>query len=125
MSLSRRQFLQVAGGAAASLSLSGILAACGSSAKKATSGSASTVAGSSSTVAGSSSTVAKTSNQTLNIAIGSYPQTFDIDKSVAGTNEYFTGNVYETLIGYNQAGKEVPLVAQSYTVSPDGKTFTF
>lgn len=117
--LSRRQFLQGAGGMAAAVSLGGLLSACGSSAKKTGGGSAATTATTTKSGGGA------TTNKTLRIAIGSYPQTFDIDKSVAGTNEYFTSNVYETLIGRNIAGQLEPRVAQSYTVSPDGKTFTF
>ena len=48
-----------------------------------------------------------------------------MDKAIAGTDAYFSDNIYETLLGHDVNGNLVPRVAQSYSVSPDGKTFTF
>jgi peptide/nickel transport system substrate-binding protein len=103
---SRRSFLQRAGIGTAVFAAGGLLEACGAS-------------------SGPSAGKGRSTSQTLRLAIGSQPQTLDVDKAIAGTDTYFADNIYETLIGHDQNGNLVPKVAKSYSVSPDGKTFTF
>jgi peptide/nickel transport system substrate-binding protein len=102
----RRSFLQRAGIGTAVFAAGGLLEACGASSV-------------------SSGSKGRSTSQTLRIGIGSQPQTLDVDKAIAGTDTYFSDNLYETLIGHDINGNLAPKVAQSYTVSPDGKTFTF
>jgi peptide/nickel transport system substrate-binding protein len=100
----RRSFLRKAGIGTAVFAAGGLLEACGAS---------------------SSPSKGRSTVQTLRLAIGSQPQTLDVDKVIAGTDAYFTDNIYETLLGHDVNGNLIPKIAQSYTVSPDGTTFTF
>jgi peptide/nickel transport system substrate-binding protein len=102
----RRSFLQRAGVGTAVFAAGGLLEACGAS-------------------SASPASKGRSTSQTLRIGIGSQPQTLDVDKAIAGTDAYFSDNLYETLVGHDVNGNLVPKVAQSYSVSPDGKTFTF
>jgi ABC-type transport system substrate-binding protein len=43
----------------------------------------------------------------------------------ASTNFYVRGLMYEALLDFDRAGRIVPAIAESWTVSPDGKTYTF
>lgn len=43
----------------------------------------------------------------------------------SSTNFYVRGLIYETLLDFDKEGKLVPALAESWTISPDGKVYTF
>jgi peptide/nickel transport system substrate-binding protein len=43
----------------------------------------------------------------------------------SSTNFYVRGLVYEALLDFDKEGKLIPLLAQSWKISPDGKSYTF
>ena len=62
------------------------------------------------------------------IQIGSLYEPQNLDNTAGGgqgVTEAFDGNVYQGLYQLTDSGKVVPLLADSYTVSPDGLTYTF
>jgi len=62
------------------------------------------------------------------IQIGSLYEPQNLDNTAGGgqgVTEAFDGNVYQGLYQLTDLGKVVPLLADSYTVSPDGLTYTF
>ncbi len=62
------------------------------------------------------------------IQIGSLYEPQNLDNTAGGgqgVTEAFDGNVYEGLYHLTDAGKVEPLLADSYTVSDDGLTYTF
>jgi peptide/nickel transport system substrate-binding protein len=61
----------------------------------------------------------------LTIAIGSEPENLDPHAIRAGTDSYFAINVFERLLERNVEGELVPGLATEYSVSEDGKAFTF
>jgi peptide/nickel transport system substrate-binding protein len=66
------------------------------------------------------------SSAQLALGIGSQPQTLDVHKSVAGTDTYFTYNVFEWLLGYDQDARQGGRIAVGPPqMSADGRTFTF
>lgn len=63
---------------------------------------------------------------TLTIGVGQEPQTFDPSVNVAAVSAYrYYGNIYESLVQYGQDGSIQPMLADSWTVSPDGLTYRF
>jgi len=63
---------------------------------------------------------------TINIGSLYEPQNLDNTAGAGqGINEAFNGNVYEALFQLTDAGTVVPQLSDSYTVSPDGLTYTF
>jgi len=62
---------------------------------------------------------------TLTIATAASSKTLD----PIATPDSFTHNImnqlYECLVGFNNKGEIIPLLAEKWDVSPDGKTFTF
>jgi peptide/nickel transport system substrate-binding protein len=59
------------------------------------------------------------------MAEGSGPETLDPHKAQGATNTYFIQNVFEFLYSRDLVGNIVPQLATSYTVSPDGRQYTF
>ena len=62
------------------------------------------------------------------IHIGSLYEPQNLDNTAGagqGINEAFNGNVYEALFQLTDAGTVVPTLADSFTVSDDGLTYTF
>jgi peptide/nickel transport system substrate-binding protein len=108
---SRRKFLAsglaTAGGAWATT----MLAACSGSSAPSSSGSSG---------GGSSAT-----GGTLQAAISAEPSDFDPDHFTGGVGLYFYANVFERLYQQDQAGNVVPWLAKDYTISADGRTYTF
>src|SRR5215475_788617 len=97
---------RVAGAVVASLAIATVVAACGSS------------GGSASSTATSNTLVVDTS---FNL------KTIDPGRMFEPTGEIIDHALYDTLLSF-QGGdmkKPVPDLAESYTASPDGKTYTF
>ncbi|MCU1501190.1 MAG: transporter substrate-binding protein, partial [Ilumatobacteraceae bacterium] len=61
----------------------------------------------------------------VTIGIGSEPETLDVDKSRAGTNNYVLTNIFEQLTTHGPDGKLQPSLAKSWTMSSDGLTYDF
>lgn len=75
-------------------------------------------------IAGSISTMSAALAQTVTVT-GIDSTTTDPHK-IAGAGDYqFINHIYEGLYGHDINGKLVPKLAESYEVSPDGKTYTF
>ncbi len=96
------------------------IALAGCSGQPAASGSA--PAGSSS--AGVTSAAAP-KETTVKIALGSEPDSLDPMLSAATDTSSVMDNVFEGLLGFNQKGEFIPAIAESYTLSDDGLTYTF
>lgn len=63
---------------------------------------------------------------TLTVGVRQEPQTFDPHVNVAAVSGYrFYGNIYESLLEYGTDGSLKPGLAESWTVSPDNKTYRF
>jgi peptide/nickel transport system substrate-binding protein len=62
---------------------------------------------------------------TLRLAIGSEPENLDPHALRAGTDQYFLSNVFERLLDRAPDGSLKPALATDYSVSEDGKAFTF
>lgn len=63
---------------------------------------------------------------TLTIGVHQEPQTFDPNVNVAAVSAYrYYGNVYEGLIQYAPDGTFEPMLAEDWTISDDGLTYTF
>ena len=74
--------------------------------------------------AGSGSSGASTS--ALSIGFVLEPTSLDFTQADgAAIPQVLLTNVYETLVKLDQSGKIVPSLAEKWTVSPDGKTYTF
>ncbi|MHB1654556.1 MAG: ABC transporter substrate-binding protein, partial [Desulfitobacteriaceae bacterium] len=76
------------------------------------------------TACGTSSTTTATIGKTLNIAI-----TYDVAKldpsfSTALVERQIYPNIYDKLIDLDKDGKFIPMLAEKWSVSPDGKTYT-
>ena len=79
-------------------------------------------------LAGCSSTNSSSnkSERVLTIGVHATPSTLDPSHNDAAAITYaLLYNVYETLLRVDGKGKIVPLLAKSYEVSPDRKTYTF
>ena len=62
---------------------------------------------------------------TVRIALGSEPDNLDPMLSAASDTSAVMMNVFEGLLGFDQKGTFVPAIAESYTASDDGLTYTF
>lgn len=63
---------------------------------------------------------------TLNIGQDFGPQTFDAHKSTAWANQNIYESIYDGLLQWNEKETElIPNLATSWTISPDGLTYTF
>jgi peptide/nickel transport system substrate-binding protein len=75
--------------------------------------------------AGSSATVSGAPDS-LSVGFSAEPQNFDFTRTDgAAIPQVLLYNVYEGLVKVDSSGKIVPLLAKSWTVSPDGKTYDF
>ncbi|WP_219415343.1 ABC transporter substrate-binding protein [Pseudonocardia nigra] len=63
--------------------------------------------------------------EVLTVGIGSEPENLDPHATRAGTDAYFTSNVFETLLERDVEGKQQPALATDYTISEDGTIITF
>jgi peptide/nickel transport system substrate-binding protein len=81
--------------------------------------------GSSSPSSGLSGTAAAATGGTLQAAISAEPSDFDPDHFTGGVGLYFYANVFERLYQQDQQSNVVPWLAKDYTISPDGRTYTF
>jgi peptide/nickel transport system substrate-binding protein len=59
------------------------------------------------------------------VGIGSEPETLDVDRTRAGTDQYVLQNIFEQLVTHDANGKLVPSLASSWTMTPDGLTYDF
>ncbi len=74
----------------------------------------------------SSASLAVSSSHTINLAFGADMQVPDPDIFYEIEGNAVVTSVYEGLVKYdNGTSKIVPAIASSWTVSPDGKTYTF
>ncbi|MCC7365106.1 MAG: ABC transporter substrate-binding protein [Dehalococcoidia bacterium] len=127
--LSRRKFLKATGGAGAVAGLSAIGAACGSDDDDDATGTGTTEA--SATRPGVSSTqdagaVKLAANQTLVVRQYDEPGGFDPATLFRIETENIAFNVYSGLTSFDPlTGSPIPDLAESWTISPDGKTYTF
>ncbi len=62
---------------------------------------------------------------TLTIGLDQEPPTLDPEASPSAVTFQIISDVTESLLYQTPDGKLVPWLATSYTVSPDGKSFTF
>jgi peptide/nickel transport system substrate-binding protein len=60
----------------------------------------------------------------LVVGITSEPEITELNP-VRMTTTYYTAEAYPNLVGWDSDGKVVPDLAQSWTISPDGLTYTF
>ena len=75
---------------------------------------------------GTSSSDSSTGSGTLTIGMTLEPDTLDLTTSdAASIPQLLLYNVYETLVKVDSSGAIKPLLADSYTESADGKTYTF
>lgn len=89
-------------------------------------GTNSTAPGSNAGATPAASTAAPVSDAALSIGFVLEPTSLDFTQaSGAAIPQVLLTNVYETLVKLDQTGKIVPSLADKWTVSPDGKTYTF
>src|SRR4051812_1631700 len=62
---------------------------------------------------------------TLVIGAGNDPGQFNPGITTAGGTHFVTGNIYNGLLMLDEAFNPMPDLAESWTVSPDGTTYTF
>ena len=62
---------------------------------------------------------------TLTIAMAASSRTFDPIVTPDAFNHCIMNQLYECLVGFNAKGELIPLLAEKWDISPDGKTFTF
>jgi oligopeptide transport system substrate-binding protein len=62
---------------------------------------------------------------TIKVAISSDPKSLDPNYSSGTWEHYLFVNIYEGLVHFNNEGKVIPGMAESWTVSNGGKTYTF
>ncbi len=79
---------------------------------------------STSTTSPPSSPAVNTSNQTLNIGLSADPPTLDPAYSSALVDRQVMFNLYDTLFQLSSKNTIIPDLVKSYTVSPDGLTYT-
>ena len=119
----------------AAMALPFTLAACGSGSSSSSSSSASsggsttsgaTTSSASTSSAASSGTAGTGASQILTDGTNVAPPTLDPTASPsAAIDEVFDYNVYQHLVQLTPSGKLVPVLATSYSLSKDGKTYTF
>ncbi|PGS83530.1 peptide ABC transporter substrate-binding protein [Bacillus cereus] len=71
------------------------------------------------------STGKSASNQTLNLEANQELPTMDVTKSTDSISASILGNVMEGLYRLNKDNEPIPGMAESYTKTQDGKTYTF
>jgi oligopeptide transport system substrate-binding protein len=63
--------------------------------------------------------------RTFVLRLDGEPETLDWNKAHTPIETYILLNIMEGLVGFDHALKPVPSLAQSWTLSPDGRTYTF
>jgi peptide/nickel transport system substrate-binding protein len=114
-SLTRRNLLRGGAFGAGLLAVGPLLAACGSSASS---------AGTGASVSGTASGTPKRGG-TLNFGRQTGPTQLDPANSIVEGDVYTLDKIFEPLYITNPSGQLIPWLAQGYTVSSDGKTYTF
>lgn len=61
----------------------------------------------------------------LNIGLNADPPSLDPNKSSALVDRMVHNSIYDKLFDLNEKGEVIPMLAESYEVSDDGKTYTF
>jgi len=61
----------------------------------------------------------------LVVAVPVDPDTFDPHKAVAAATEEIEFNIYQGLVSFDQEGRIIPCLAESWEVSEDGRVYTF
>ena len=61
----------------------------------------------------------------LVVAVPVEPDTFDPHKAVAAATEEIDFNVYQGLVSFDQEGRIIPCLAESWQISEDGTSYTF
>jgi peptide/nickel transport system substrate-binding protein len=61
----------------------------------------------------------------LVVAVPVDPDTFDPHKAVAAATEEIEFNIYQGLVSFDQEGRIIPCLAESWEISEDGTTYTF
>ena len=74
---------------------------------------------------GGGGTQSSTPPGTLNIALEAEPPELDPNLSSAYVDRQVMASLYDKLVDIDENGKIVPMLAESYEVSEDGKTYTF
>jgi oligopeptide transport system substrate-binding protein len=64
-------------------------------------------------------------SKTFTLRIQGEPETLDWNKAHTPIETYLLMNLMEGLVGFDANLKPVPSLAQSWTLSPDGRTYTF
>lgn len=62
---------------------------------------------------------------TLRVGFYQNPTSMDPAYSKSGLDRHVQFNVFDTLVGQDRTGKPIPALAESWTISPDSKTYTF
>lgn len=101
------------------------LAACGGKTDGGSGGNTTTAAGGQSTEAGTAGTGAKSPDNDLVVAMQADATHLDPHVSGNGVSNTITNSMYETLVTFNDKTEIIPLLAKSWTVSEDGKSYTF
>jgi len=63
--------------------------------------------------------------QVLRLGNGAEPGTLDIDRTEDNSSSWILRDLYEGLVGNGPDAEVVPAMAESWTISEDGKTYTF
>ena len=61
----------------------------------------------------------------LVVAVPVDPDTFDPHKAVAAATEEIDFNIYQGLVSFDQDGRIIPCLAESWEISEDGMSYTF
>jgi len=62
---------------------------------------------------------------TLNAVLGGAPPTADVPTTSAAATQILAIHVHETLVAFSEDYKPIPMVAKSWDISDEGKTYTF
>src|SRR4028119_2085655 len=74
---------------------------------------------------GGGGTQSNTPPGTLEVGIEAEPPELDPNLSSAYVDRQVMASIYDRLVDIDENGKIVPMLAESYEVSDDGKTYTF
>lgn len=66
-----------------------------------------------------------TTTSTYKRSLSTFPKTFDITNTYRSSDYYTIAALTETLVKYDNAGNTIPGMAESWSVSDDGLTYTF
>lgn len=72
----------------------------------------------------SSSSTNSTQSGTFIVGMTTSPDTLDLNP-VKMITTYYMAETYASLVGWDSKGNTVPMLAQSWTISPNGSTYTF